>query len=358
MQNYEVSVQEDSELWIRENSGAIFAPSEVIPSFEEFKNGLTATSLEDYDYEDLLFLPLIGHYLSKIPEFRGPKLVLLSNELRRRAAEVTRQLDETGTTLNPAASSHRVGVELEGDSVRSTDQLLSIARERASRVAYILKSDLSTPEITAAVGNTLSDQEAVDIYIYSLIAHEDYAQIPISSWPLQQAEKALDYQKKSRAGEPLTYGLVIDGIAEFIYNPSFNGSTDDYPLFLLTDKNTGKPTELCCDNGIHIYMRMGQWAAMPNLEYFESHFDFRAVKNNPVIRYELISKWDRMERDELDLDYFLEPVPEEKNSPPRTWQDPLTQEQIEQFYSNWAEKMPEVLNWTEDEIKMGLATGM
>ena len=42
----------------------------------------------------------------------------------------------------------------------------------------------------------------------------------------------------------------------------------------------------------------------------------------------------------------------------RSWSDPLTDEDREQFYTNWAERMPEVLTWSDDEIKMGLAVGM
>lgn len=42
----------------------------------------------------------------------------------------------------------------------------------------------------------------------------------------------------------------------------------------------------------------------------------------------------------------------------RSWSDPLTDEDREQFYTNWAERMPEVLTWSDDDIKMGLAVGM
>ena len=42
----------------------------------------------------------------------------------------------------------------------------------------------------------------------------------------------------------------------------------------------------------------------------------------------------------------------------RSWGDPLTDEEREQFLTNWSETMPEVLTWTDDEIKVGLAVGM
>lgn len=42
----------------------------------------------------------------------------------------------------------------------------------------------------------------------------------------------------------------------------------------------------------------------------------------------------------------------------RSWGDPLTDEEREQFFTNWSETMPEVLTWTDDDIKVGLAVGM
>jgi uncharacterized protein YecA (UPF0149 family) len=42
----------------------------------------------------------------------------------------------------------------------------------------------------------------------------------------------------------------------------------------------------------------------------------------------------------------------------RSWGDPLTDEEREQFLTNWSETMPEVLTWKDDEIKVGLAVGM
>jgi hypothetical protein len=42
----------------------------------------------------------------------------------------------------------------------------------------------------------------------------------------------------------------------------------------------------------------------------------------------------------------------------RSWGDPLTDEEREQFLTNWSETMPEVFTLTDDEIKVGLAVGM
>ena len=42
----------------------------------------------------------------------------------------------------------------------------------------------------------------------------------------------------------------------------------------------------------------------------------------------------------------------------RSWGDPLTDEERAQFLTNWSETMPEVLTWSYDDIKVGLAVGM
>ena len=37
---------------------------------------------------------------------------------------------------------------------------------------------------------------------------------------------------------------------------------------------------------------------------------------------------------------------------------PLTEAEKEQFLTNWAERMPEVLEWSDEEILSGILTGM
>lgn len=53
-----------------------------------------------------------------------------------------------------------------------------------------------------------------------------------------------------------------------------------------------------------------------------------------------------------------EPTTRHTQKVKRSWGDPLTDEERELFITNWAERMPEVLTWTDDDIKVGLAVGM
>ena len=68
--------------------------------------------------------------------------------------------------------------------------------------------------------------------------------------------------------------------------------------------------------------------------------------------------WDLAQIEEVDIEKYLDSSQNKPNTESPSWQDPLSDEQREQFYANWAETMPEVLTWTDDEIKMGLAQGM
>lgn len=365
MARHEIYLYSNSRDWIRHNAGAIFRPAEFIPAFEEFKNGLLPNEMDDDEYEDLVFLPILAHFLSRLPEFRGPKLVVLALEMRRRCDEADIALDSAAALGLFPACQHRVGLALDGEDVKSKAELLNSAIQRARRVGEIFSWDYSTAPRTDEIARNLTHQELVDIYIYSILEEEGLPEIPLATWPLDQAQKALDYVDRLWTGEPMTYGQVINGIPEFMYNPVFVGSIDDNPLYLLTDKETGKPTELSCDNGIAHYMLIGnRWGAMPNLEYFQDKYTFNLVKKHPALRYELIHKWDDGLREELDLEYFLDEIPPIRRSEPalatpaKSWKDPLTEEERERFYAIWAEKMPEVLTWTDDEIKMGMFSGM
>jgi hypothetical protein len=78
-----IYLREETPFWIKSHAVAVFKPQDAIPSFQKFNDGYT--DYEWSEYEDLLFLPLLAHFLSEIPRFGGPKLLSMTKDIEKRA---------------------------------------------------------------------------------------------------------------------------------------------------------------------------------------------------------------------------------------------------------------------------------
>ena len=306
---HEIFVYEKTPAWIRGHDTAMFRPRDFIPSFEEFNRG--DSNFEWSEYEDLLFMAILGHFLSQIPKFSGPKLIELSRQVSVRARlfpDLLNLLREKNMTL---PCDHLVGVSLDGEDVPDINAWTTEAAQRAERVARLFGEDMSTLEKTANVAAKLTDEEAVDIYLYSILEGEEAFNLPRPTWAIEQAQLAIAHvDAQWNEGRP--DGQQPQNQSEnYVPRESGVSAPTEYVFMILTMKSTGENAELVRTNLTDYSNEMRvdrQWKKFIRDDHWNENFDFHAVSATPQQRTHLIEIFDSQEYRNVDLsEFFLVP---------------------------------------------------
>lgn len=303
---HEIFVYEKSPAWLRAHDTSMFRPQVSIPSFEEFISGERA--LEWSEYEDLLFMAVLGHFLSQIPKFGGPKLIELTRQISQRARlfpDLLNLLREQNMVL---PCDHLVGVSLDKEDVPDINAWTTEAAQRAERVAAIFNEDMSTLPKTEIVAAKLTDEEVVDIYLYSILESENVVNLPRPTWAIEQAERAMkhvdDLWNEGRPdgqpapSQPDNYVPRESGVPEPV----------EYVFMILTQKSTGKNAELVRFNLTEFTNEMrvaGKWGEFIRDDYWNENYDFHAVSATPQHRTHLIEIFDSQQHIDTDLSEFF-----------------------------------------------------
>lgn len=306
---HEIYIRQNTPTWLRNHARAMFRPEECIPSFDDFSND--ESDLEWSEYEDLLFLPVLAHFLSQVPRFSGPPLVVLTLQLNERARLFPDLLNLLREQKMSLPCDHLVGVSLDLEDVPDINAYTTEAAQRAERIAAIFQQDFSTPEKTAMIGAKLTDQEAVDVFLYSLIETENAFNLPRPAWAIQQAQKAMEeVDSLWNNGLPDAQGQRTSSEHYEPKSPSGNEPAE-YMFMILTEKSSGENAELLRTNmndGTSSMRVAGKWGEFVPGDYWKQNYDFHALNATPQQRAHILDLFDSQEHRSTDLsDYFLVP---------------------------------------------------
>ena len=303
---HEIFVYESSPDWLRAHFGAMYRPEENIPSFEKFISG--ELDIEWSEYEDMLFMAVLGHFLSQIPRFGGPKLIELSRQITERARlfpDLLNLLTEKNMAL---PCNHLVGVSLDMEDVPDINAYTTEAAQRADRVASIFKEDMSTLQKTTLVAAKLTDEEVVDIYLYSILESEGIFNLPRPSWAIEQAQLAMAHvDAQWNEGRP---NIQPTQRQQDNSVPRVSGveSPAEYVFMILSKKMTGEYAELVrvnLENFLNEIRVDGQWKEFVRHSFWNENYDFHAVSATPQQRQRLIGIFDSQQQRDVDLSEFL-----------------------------------------------------
>lgn len=303
---HEIFVYESSPDWLRAHFGAMYRPEENIPSFEKFISG--ELDLEWSEYEDMLFMAVLGHFLSQIPRFGGPKLIELSRQITERARlfpDLLNLLTEKNMAL---PCNHLVGVSLDMEDVPDINAYTTEAAKRADRVAAIFAEDMSTLQKTTLVAAKLTDEEVVDVFLYSILEMEGIFNLPRPVWAIEQAQLAMAHVDNDwNQGRP---NIQQPQSQPDNYVPRVSGvqSPAEYVYMILSKKISGENAELVrvnLENFLNEIRVDGQWKEFVRHSFWNENYDFHAVSATPQQRTRLISIFDAQQQRDVDLTEFI-----------------------------------------------------
>lgn len=306
---HDIFIYEITPDWLQSHFGAMNRPEETIPSFEKFISG--ELDLEWSEYEDILFMGVLGHFLSQIPHFGGPKLIELSRQIHERARLFPNLLNLLHEKNMALPCDHLVGVSLDMEDVPDINAYTTEAAQRADRVAAIFKEDMSTLQKTTLVAAKLTDEEVVDIFLYSILESEGVFNLPRPSWAIEQAQLAMAHVDALwNEGRP-NFQLTQSQPDNYIPRVSGVESPAEYVFMILSKKLTGENAELVrvnLDNFLNEIRVDGQWKEFIRHSFWNENYDFHAVSATPQQRQRLIGIFDAQQQRDVDLsEFFLVP---------------------------------------------------
>lgn len=168
----QIWLSSESSGWIVSNLKYVFHPN-LIPSFEDFESG--ATSFSETEYEDLLFIPVLGHFFTEISLPPTPLLLSFQFAFEDRVLKSQELLDSAALENSYPLCTHIIGVDLVEDFTDANDVLVEAMR-RAERVAQIFSLS-KNQQVHQELIQSMSDEEFVDVFLYSKIAgvHSEFA---------------------------------------------------------------------------------------------------------------------------------------------------------------------------------------